>query len=127
MCHREYADSEEPNQSAHPRLRCLQYHLMLKILITSIKGTDQTGRGDLFPLYVLFILSICNYNYSMYLLNCCASAWRQKAMHFFMRPNKKIGVFRVTLPYLIFLLKPCNCFPVFSKKSIYAKHSDKKG
>ena len=33
-----------------------------------------------------------------------------------MRPNRKICVFRVTLPHLIFLVKPSNFFHVFSKK-----------
>ena len=32
------------------------------------------------------------------------------------RPNKKKCVFRVTLPYLIFLMKPSNFFSCFLKK-----------
>ena len=34
------------------------------------------------------------------------------------RPNEKICVFRVTQPYLIFLVKPGNFFHVFQKKKI---------
>ena len=40
---------------------------------------------------------------------------------------KKICVFRVTLPYLIFLVKSSNFYHVFSKKNIYTKHLDKEG
>ena len=42
------------------------------------------------------------------------------------RPNKKVCVFRVTLPYLIFLVKPSNFFFLFNlDKNIYAKYWDK--
>ena len=59
--------------------------------------------------------------------------FKKKYQHFLIKKftlgqiKKKICVFKVTLPYLIFLVKPSHFYHVFSKKKNYAKHSDKEG
>ena len=64
--------------------------------------------------------------HALYILTTSGIKHIQKKI-IIIRPKKKICVFRVTLPYLFFLVKSSNLFHVFSneKNYIYAKHSDK--